>query len=94
MTPKVMRPTTMSEEDSRGWNSWLRNALDRFRRDELLPLVEVLAAELGTCSGKTARQQNEKVKVLEERVRTLEGLLMSKGINVVELRKGRSDAAA
>ena len=59
-----------------------------------MPRVEVLAAELGACSGKAARQQNEKIKALEERVRTLESLLMSKGINVVELRKGSSDAAA
>ena len=35
------RRTTMSAE-LRNWNSWLRNALDRFRRDELMPLVDLL----------------------------------------------------
>jgi hypothetical protein len=47
-----------------------------------------------TARNAAERQQNEKIKALEERVRTLESLLMSKGINAVELRKGRSDAAA
>ena len=32
-----------------------------------MPLVEVKAAELGACSGKAGRQQNEKIKALEER---------------------------
>jgi hypothetical protein len=57
-------------------------------------IPELATRRFKQIGGKTERQQNEKIKALEERVRTLESLLMSKGINVVELRKGRSDAAA
>jgi len=55
-------------------------------RNEVVRLVEALGDELGSYGGNAARAQDEKIKDLEERLRTLEGLLMSKGINVIELR--------
>ena len=61
------------------------------QRSEVVELVEALADEIGAKAGKAAREQDQAIARLEERLKTLEGLLMAKGLNIIGLR-GR-DAA-
>jgi hypothetical protein len=67
----VVETEHMSAEASRGWNEWLYDALDQYRRDSVLPIVDALADELGALTGKAAREQDEKIKRLENEIAAL-----------------------